>query len=476
MAKDSEKRIQEEIRKRVSEEEEFLPEKARKGEPVRMEALSIVTYLPHEDVVRIAKSVRDEFDKKRSSRKWIRVFFVLLAVGIVAVAVAKYFNWKKDVPRDVAQGYDTTGSHTADSSKFILDEPFNNKRRGWFVGGDIVYKGVIKGGSYIIEGFDYECFGDRISVKFPGQYAVELTTTWKSENFDRNLSISPPIHYGFSLSQESGRGYVFPLRGDGSATYAPLYNGNPEFEEPMYTGVAKAGDGKVSNVQRVEVSRTIFKYFINGKLLKKDSVLGMDLSDILIHCCGKQKVEFNNLKVTTPDNSEIILNEPFNNANAGWNPESVFSKMCSFQEGQYIFSAGTKSTCNFSSIPMNVKGNYCVKLRSVWKKGEQDQYGFTLIEDDKNYIAYEIQNNGTARYIRSSDGAMNTTDWKEAGHPDGKGRNTQKIVVSGGSFKYYVNDILIDIGELEGLKVKKVGVEVCGMQTVGFDHLSIEEQ
>ncbi|MCP4104917.1 MAG: hypothetical protein GY749_05180 [Desulfobacteraceae bacterium] len=468
MAKDSEKRIQEEIRKRVLEEEEFLPEKARKGEPARIEALSIVTYLPREDVARIAKSVRDEFDKKGSSRKWLRGFFVLLVLGSVVFGAVKYFPWllKKIGTKDAVQSTDSEEAHTADPS-FILDEPFNNSRQGWFVGGDIVYKGSIERGSYILEGLeDYQCFGDRISVKFPDQYAIELTTTWKSGSFDL---------YGFSLSNESGEGYVFPLKGDGLATYAILENGKPDFDEPLYTGFAKKGDGNVSNVQRVEVSRGMFRSFINGKPFKKDSLIGMDLSDIVIHCCGKQKVEFNNLKITTTDDSEVILNESFNNADAGWNPESVFSKMCSFQGGQYIFSSGTKSTCNASSIPLDIREkNYCIKLRSVWKKGEQYQYGFTLFEDDKNFIAYEIQNNRTARYIRRSSDETDNTPWKKTGHPDRKGRNTQQVVVNGDSFKYYVNDMLIEVGELKGLKIKKIEVEVCGKQTVGFDHLTIE--
>lgn len=474
MGKNLEKKIQEEIRKRVMEEEEFLPEKVRQGEPVKIEALSIVTYLPREDVARIAKSVRDEFDKKRFSRKWVRIFSALLIMGVIAFAVISYLTSEETGFTHIIRQSDTgadTGTPYADTSKSLLDEPFDNNRKGWFVGEAILYKGAIKSGSYTFEGLQDYCFGDRIALKFPDRYMIEVTSTWKSGKYDL---------YGFSISQDSGRGYVFPLKGNGAATYAPLYDGKPKFEEPWYSDMAKPGDGKVSNVQRVEISGSIFKYFLNGKLFRKDSVLGMNLSDIVIHCCGKQKVEFNNLKVTAlNDYSEpgkTILNEPFKNSDAGWHPETIFSRQCYLKNGQYIFSTGAKSACNWSSVQAVAKGNYDIRLSSFWRDGDQGEYGLVLINDDKNYFAFEIRNNGTARYICLSDGEVRTeTEWKKAGNAGGK-CNTQRVAVRGSSFKYYVNNILVENGDMQGLKMNRVGVKVCGKQTVAFDHLGIKPQ
>jgi len=478
MNEKSEKKIQDEIQKRIWEEEEFLSSEGMQDKThiTQIKALGISTFLQREDVERIVKSVRYKFEKKERILKWILIPAALCIIigGIIFFVINWFTSPSSESEKNSSSSIFATGESPATDENALpvlsgaFEEPFDNGKNGWFIGEDFVYKGVIEDGHYVFEGGeDYQCYGDKISVKFPNQYAVELTSTWKRGNFDL---------YGFSLSQD-GKGHVFPLKGDGTASYASLSEGMPEFNDPWDTDKANSGDGKISNVQRVEISDNTFKYFINGKLLKKGDSDGIRLSEIVIHCCGKQRVEFNHLKVVTLDQAaKVILDESFENRNAGWSPETIFSKRCYFENGEYIFSTNKEEACNLSLISVNIEKNICIRLDSIWKRGENSPYGLLLMKDDDNYLFYQLQKNRSARFIQVVDGNLKyNSEWKEIGNPDDENKkDSQSVTIKEKKFQYNVNGAMLEEWENpEPFKINRIGVELCGKQAVAFDHLSV---
>ena len=84
MGKKQEAKIQEEIQKRIFEEEERKLQ--REGEAAHREALSEVTSLSREEIDRIAKSVRSEFAQKQTFFKKFVIGAVLSVVIIFVIA------------------------------------------------------------------------------------------------------------------------------------------------------------------------------------------------------------------------------------------------------------------------------------------------------------------------------------------------------------------------------------------------------
>jgi LemA protein len=84
MGKKQEAKIQEEIQKRIFEEEERKLQ--REGEVAHREALSEVTSLSREEIDRIAKSVRTEFAQKQTFFKKFVIGMVLAVVVIGVIA------------------------------------------------------------------------------------------------------------------------------------------------------------------------------------------------------------------------------------------------------------------------------------------------------------------------------------------------------------------------------------------------------
>lgn len=82
MGKKWEDKIQEEIQRRIFEEEEGKLQ--REGEAAQREALSEVTALSREEIDRIAKSVRSEFEQKQTFFKKF-VLGTVIIVGVVIV-------------------------------------------------------------------------------------------------------------------------------------------------------------------------------------------------------------------------------------------------------------------------------------------------------------------------------------------------------------------------------------------------------
>jgi hypothetical protein len=84
MGKKREDKIQEEIQRRIFEEEER--KLRREGEAAHREALSEVTSLSREEIDHIAKSVRSEFAQKQTFFKKFVIGTVLAVVVIGVIA------------------------------------------------------------------------------------------------------------------------------------------------------------------------------------------------------------------------------------------------------------------------------------------------------------------------------------------------------------------------------------------------------
>jgi hypothetical protein len=127
-------------------------------------------------------------------------------------------------------------------------------------------------------------------------------------------------------------------------------------------------------------------------------------------------------------------------------------------------------------MPAVLSGDYEIVLDSYRGKGEEEYFGLMLMCDDKNYFAFEVRPDGTARYVWNNNGNYDKISDAKSGlvNPTPDNHFKQKVILRDGKFEYLVNDQLIDGWELQKMPITKVGIRICGRQTVAFDNLSIQ--
>jgi hypothetical protein len=142
----------------------------------------------------------------------------------------------------------------------------------------------------------------------------------------------------------------------------------------------------------------------------------------------------------------------------------------------YYYRTNEKDSCFFNTIDMPLDGNFEVSLKSVWKKGEQGGYGLVLAQNFTNFLAFQLNSTGNARYSwYAVDTYKKESGLVKCGNPgDGEVANVHRVRVKKGQFKYYVNNKLAATGAIPDIDIKKIGVRVCGRQTVAFDNLKVK--
>jgi hypothetical protein len=291
-----------------------------------------------------------------------------------------------------------------------------------------------------------------------------LTTIWKTGKYEQ---------YGLMLMADEDNYAVFQLRGDGAASHALQKDDKWTVNMDWRHGKARVGDGATANVQRVTVDGDRFQYFINGNLFHEGALQGMTPARIGLRLCDKQEVAFDSLTAVNEKTGEALLSESFDAPAAGWTPRTHFLKIRRFEDGQYVFAANKANGCYWSTLDMPLRGACNIRLESVWRRGEREGFGLMLINEADDYIAFEAQNDGSGRSILHQGGKTVKTGPFKPGGGGREGRIRQEITVRGNDFEYRVNGETVESGALVIGEASRIGLRVCGRQTVAFDHLSI---
>ena len=180
----------------------------------------------------------------------------------------------------------------------------------------------------------------------------------------------------------------------------------------------------------------------------------------------------------------MILEDDFENPNTEWTPKRKFKKESGFENGAYVFSTNEGGQCYWASmqvkkenLPISLDGNYDIELTSVWKKGEMANYGLMLVQDNENYFAFELQNDGTTRVVKCFSGKyVDIPEYRETGIvSSGNDTCIQTVKIRENLFEYYLNDQLIESSDLGYYYLTEVGMRACGRQTVAYEKLVIKE-
>jgi len=451
MGKHLEKKILEELRKRVLEKDRELQEKANTKDVLsaNIEVLSEMTNLNQNEVSKIAQQVRAEMEaEERVKRKRLTTILVISGV-VLFIAAIVVFNKMNVTP------------------PLVFEENFDNNNNGWAVFDEYEYNRYLENGSYVhqINQADW-CYWDYIEVAFPQKYSVEVKSEWLKGKFDE---------YGFQLVETNSDYIAFQIKPDGAASYAIREGEDWAINESWADNICNKGE----NVQKVVVNGSNFEYYVNDKLFKKGTLLNTNPIKIGLRVCDKQTVAFQHVTIKNEQTGAVILEETFDNNNNKWEPKMEFEKFSEIKDGMYMITTTVEDFCNWKdiAIPFTSEQDYDLNITSIWKEGEEANYGVMLLVDDDNYISFELQSAGNARAVKSYYGEYNYIgDYVKTGISyNGNNSVTQTIKKRGDSYEYYVNNQLIDAGYLDYMYISRVGVRCCGQQTVYFDKIRIEE-
>jgi len=251
MQKKTEKQIQEEIRRRVLKHDEAIHQKQdlELDREANREALAALTSLSRQNVDQIAKQVRDEFaTKRRRKRKFIfiGIIFILITIGYI-----------------ISNGPDSSRKREPDLNQarnIDFAELFTNNNNKWPTGETCEFKRKFKDGRYIYtNGRQGYCTWNKIPVKFPSNYEIELTSTWLKGKYDE---------YGFMLINESKKPsfHNIQINADGSARVSTMVNNKWASSANWIEDKAHQGDGETANTQRLKVKNGNYEKVVCDKI------------------------------------------------------------------------------------------------------------------------------------------------------------------------------------------------------------------
>jgi hypothetical protein len=457
-----EEQILEEIRKRALELDSKNKEKEELDSmrKANAEALDDMTSLKKEDIARISFQVRQEFQKKAELRNRLMGFLGIFALMIGGTVVYTYFAKQVEVAQK--QAY-------LNSNQFV--ETFDNNDRNWLIFNELKYEKRVEKGNYTIETNDGLCYWEKTQLNLPAHYAVELTSVWQRGE-DKS-------EYGIALAQGNGDMLGFCLFPDGETYHGHYRNG--DWEKATAWSKKIANPEREENVQRVEVkNNSSFKYFVNNTLAWEDTFSRTVPTEVGVRSCGKQIVDFKHIKVIDLATNSVIFEDEFDDANTtDWVTEKVIKRTSKIEKGKYVIETNVDDYCYWSDQKHEIKqgDNVDIILKMNHLKGETNNFGLFVSQDDNNYYVFDYKDTGKAkRALYQIDKWTYTGVEKETNIVSDKEKPpvTLRVEIRNKNCKYFVNDILIEEFDLEPyLNLNYVGVRCCGSQEVAFDELRI---
>lgn len=460
MNKKNEKKILEELRKRVIEKDRQLQERKEKSNLVNSnkEALAEMTDLSRAEVDRIEKQIRAELQakvKKANKRKtWIIIAAVV--IGFIAFRIIlQEINKEPPVP------------------PFHFVETFDNNSNNWDIYNQFELKRNIKDGAYsfVANRADW-CHWDDLELNLPQSYSVKLSLKWKRGKFDE---------YGLMLMEDSENYFTFVLRADGNASQA-IYRNKEWTKRNSWKPIGfKSGD---IVTQRVDVTGYSYKYYINGKMFSEGSFKSMSVKKIAMRVCDKQSVDFLNIEVLDLKTGTIILSDDFKESSPRWDEKQNLTKVSKIEHGKFLFATNEEDQCYWAvsnpkiSLPVAGSNKYTVKAKMTWLKGEESNFGIMLMADNNNYTAFQVRSSGDARAVRcESDEYTLIPDYISSNFvSDGESSIYMMIKVDNYNYEYFINNKLISSGDFNYMNITHLAMRVCGRQNIAFEELEIIEE
>ncbi len=473
--KNLENKILEELNSRILLKDKELQEKEefKLIQETTVEALRSLTSLSESELDKIVVEVHNDVSNKyaENRKKNLRLLylgfsilfvlslfliiknsnFIFLSLFIAAVSI---FFYKKTV--------------ILTKERKILIDYFDNKNLKWPEGIKLKQNRRFENGKYIFQtDTDDWCYWDTIPIDLPDEYQIELESKWIKGLYGKSGVVL--------LNKDSDR-INFEINGKGSGSYSIKNDGefiaNKSWRDYM-------GKRHGVNKQIIKINKNKFEYYIGGSFVYSGEfkMLG-EITDVGLIVCDKQTVEFHEFAIKDTKKNKTIFKDDFNKPDINWTPKHELNYKKSVIDGKYVFSCEREDWCYWSYLSIDFSGNCDFILKANWLEGETNYFGFMLWEENDKYFFFKVNADGEACIdIKKNDKYIGNPGNINTGQISNKDTPIYLVVkIRNRKITYYVNDFLVDTTVYKNRKHNKIAVRVCGIQTVAFEKLIIEEK
>jgi hypothetical protein len=173
--------------------------------------------------------------------------------------------------------------------------------------------------------------------------------------------------------------------------------------------------------------------------------------------------------------AEIVTEETFDNNANSWGIFDEFEYRRTYKNGVYVFETNVDGWCYWDDVKIEYPQNYDIEVHSQWLGGLYGSYGFSILESDNVFLAFNIKGDGGAAYGKVVDG-----EWVidksyllgKANTAEKNFENVQVVKVRNRKFQYFVNNQMVYEGDMD-IMAKNVGIRSCGEQQIAFKKILI---
>lgn len=469
-----EKKILEKLQNRVFEVDKELKQKEefKQMKDATIASLAELTSLSNKEIDEIATQIHNEY-REKEQKKHLQIFIIIAAVTLLGLILLWQYTQiggflKLMIASGAITGFIIYYQRHFYPKQIIIDN-FDNQNFKWNEGNYANQHRELQHGKYIFETKKKAwCYWDKVPVNLPQNCTITVKARWIRGVYKND--------YGLVLLDQNNDYACFSLCGNGDSSY--LINKNSKFivNKPWKLNTANR---TATNEIKLHLQGTNFNFYSNNRLAFKGSIADLTkITDLGLRVCDQQKVEFYSIKVVNLDNQQIIFNEDFTNPHQSWDEKKEFQWHKEINPEGYLFSTKVEDYCYWTYRDITVKGNCDIMLTSQWIEGGLDNYGLMVYYNSKDYIGFELQNNGNTRYLINAGGKYKYVgDYIETPH-ESTGKNTihQVLKIRNRKLSYYVNETFINQIKFPSNSINSVAVRVCGYQKVLFKKLIIEEK
>ncbi|HEX2961493.1 MAG TPA: hypothetical protein VHO43_06865 [Ignavibacteriales bacterium] len=356
----------------------------------------------------------------------------------------------------------------------LLSDDFSDNRNNW-AGSDKDSSSVkgVKDGVYSFESRSKDAFksSKNVFLSEGGDYEIQCTAKW--------VSGTDSSYYGILWGYFNWKGYQeFSLNQKGSCRYLNAVSGKEIAVSASYQPGAE-------NLIKISKVRDSLYFYVNGTLALKAQNISPAGSEAGFIVYNKQKVLFDNLKITQARTYPKVLQEvttaeetlqknegPFSDKNT----QNGFTKLWKPGILECTHSTGDGHAV-WDEFYIDPKEDFIISEKIKWVSGDTTQgYGIVWGQRDwKHANEFLISRDGYFKCISFIDDNTITTGWKKASWFLKSTENTLMVKKCGSFVEYYIDNQLVDILPFYGVFGYSTGLLVFGKQTAGIENLTIKE-
>ncbi|MCU7496231.1 MAG: hypothetical protein HF314_16110 [Ignavibacteria bacterium] len=355
----------------------------------------------------------------------------------------------------------------------LFSDDFSNNSNNWYLEKkeDNSFK-EIKDGAYSFDNRSSSEIKATQNVFLSGEadYEIECSSKWIGGN--------DSCYYGLLWGYYDWSNYQkFVINSHGSARYENTASGN-------VNALTASFKPQAENLLRISKIKDSLYFYVNGSLLLKAPSSCPDGKETGFVVVNKQKVLFDNLKISQVLTYPKVLQESVVADESMKENKGTFSDKTETSHFKKLWKPGSLELTHDGDggfvvgdeYYLDPREDFMIQAKTRWLSGDSTKsYGILWGEKDwDNCNEFVIGRDGSFKCTNTKDKVSISTGWKYAPALLNNPENTIAIKKCGSFLEYYINNQLVDILPFSTISGYTTGIIVYGKQTVGLENFTVK--